>query len=109
RVGSQLAAHVMTILWVAAYCYGVVVEANGRLDFAQPHVYSATVLGRSAYRGRRNASYFLRLSAWGSAHEPTRVQFSRSLFYSVRLQQRICVALHPGALGMAWYTLDHCP
>jgi len=107
RIGARLRAHILLILWIAAYCFGVIVEANGRLDSASPRVYSAQVLGKSVSRGR-HTTYRLRLSAWGNLREPNSVAVSRAFYAQVQRQQRICVALHPGALAISWYRLNRC-
>ena len=108
RVGTHLRTYIFLVLWVAAYSAGAVIEANGLLDAAPPHVYSAQVLGKSITHGRRSTYYHLALSGWGGRRNGNSVAVSRSFYNSVEPRRWICVEVRPGALAIPWYLLTNC-
>jgi hypothetical protein len=108
RIGTHFRTYIFLVLWVAAYCAGVIIEANGLLDRAPPRIYSAQVLGKSISYGRRSTYYHLTLGRWGRKSDRNQVTVSRAFYAAVEPRRWICVEVRPGALAIEWYILTQC-
>ena len=80
-----------------------------QLDFSAGQVIPVQVLDKHEFRGRHSHSYDLSLPAWGPRTGPNAIEVSASTFNAVRIGENICISLHPGALGLPWFTSAVCP
>ena len=87
-----------------AYGYGVVVEANARLDRSPGIVYTATVQNKQIISGK-STTYELDLSSWGPKPETNKLDVSSSTYNQIQTGQKVQVKLKTGALGVRWYYL----
>jgi hypothetical protein len=111
--GANLArGRTMALLGVfccmSLYAYGSVSLANAGLDRALPERFHAVVLGKRITHGRYSTHWHLRLPPWGPQAEPSEAEVRASVYRAVQLGDSVCVDLHPGALGIAWYLVEHC-
>lgn len=90
-----------------AYGYGGGMEADALLDHAPAALYSANVAGKHVSSGR-STTYHLRLAPWGPQDKDDDVIVSPAVYRAVRTGDSVCLALKPGALGVAWYVVDAC-
>jgi len=90
------------------YGYGATVLANKLLDRAPPKMYLTFVYDRSVSRISRHIERDLRLGPWGPRKAPENVEVPRRVFDAVKADDSVCVMLHPGALGIAWFEVEPC-
>jgi hypothetical protein len=90
------------------YGYGFTVLANKLFDRAPPKTYLTFVLDRSVNKISRHIERDLRLGPWGPRKLPANVEVPRRVFDAVRVDDSVCVMLHPGALGIAWFEVEPC-
>ncbi len=63
--------------------------------------------GKHASGGKQTSRY-LELDPWGPVTERKDVAVGRRLHDAASTGDRVCVALHPGALGARWYVVLRC-
>lgn len=102
-------------LWVLAllaplfsvYPWGGLTLANALLDHGAPEVFRVAVRGKHVSEGK-HTSWNLELDPWGPVTERKDVDVGPRLYGAVSMGDRVCVALHPGALGTRWYVVRRC-
>ena len=87
-----------------AYGYGVIVEANARLDRSPGIPYTATVQNKQVISGR-STTYRLDLSSWGPKAGTNELDVSNSTYKQIKTGQTVQLNLKMGALGVRWYYL----
>ena len=102
RAQGALAAGVA----MAFLSYGAAAYVDALPNHAPAHVYVVAVEGKSISRGR-STSYDLALAPWGD--QPGReVSVSSDLYGQVDIGGDVCVARHPGDLGIPWFDIGIC-
>ena len=98
----------IVFLGASAYAYGAAFAANVFLDRSRPEVFTADVVGKRVSRGRPRTKWIVRLgpSEWGDPMNELLVP--PQLYESIEPGGTVCVLLRPGALGIAWFTLEAC-
>jgi hypothetical protein len=86
------------------YGYGVIVEANARLDRSPGIPYTATVQNKRVISGR-STTYRLDLSSWGPKAGTNELDVSSSTYKQIKTGQTVQLNLKMGALGVRWYYL----
>lgn len=89
------------------YGYGAFALANVRFDASPGRVLQVVVSGKHVSRGK-STSYLLELPPWGPRPSPSSVSVRRSLYDAAQPGEPVCIALHPGALQVPWYTVALC-
>ena len=92
----------------AFYGYGSVVLANKLLDRSSPKLYLTFVYDRSMHKVSRQMVWDLRLGPWGPRKEAQNVSVPRGLYEATRIDDGVCVLLHPGAFGIRWFEVATC-
>lgn len=89
----------------------VAVWANRSLDSAPAAGYSTHVTDKIARRHsrRRSRGPYLELAPWGPVTSSYRLSVNRATYAATQVGDRVCLALHPGALGARWYETVPCP
>ncbi|HEY2111657.1 MAG TPA: hypothetical protein VGH25_08010 [Dongiaceae bacterium] len=90
------------------YGYGSTVLANKILDQAPPKTYLTIVYDRSVNKISRHIERDLRLGPWGPRKAAANVEVPRRVFDAVRVDDSVCVLLHPGAFRIAWFEVEPC-
>jgi hypothetical protein len=90
------------------YGYGTTALANKLLDQAPPKMYLTFVYDRSVSKISRHIERDLRLGPWGPRKAPANVEVPRRVFDAVRVDDSVCVLLHPGAFRIAWFEVEPC-
>jgi hypothetical protein len=90
------------------YAHGAAFTANAFFDRSRPEVFTADVVGKRVSRGRPRTKWIVRLgpSEWGDPMNELLVP--PHLYESIEPGGTVCVLLRPGALGIAWFTLEAC-
>ncbi|WP_158817749.1 hypothetical protein [Methylocapsa sp. S129] len=106
----NLAGIGLLALTCALYAYGVIAQADVRLDDSQPTIYQATIMERLVSTGRGHAHTFV-LSDWGPDDDKMSGSFGvkPDLFDRFQEGDTICAFVKPGFLRLTWYALDGCP
>jgi hypothetical protein len=92
---------------ILAYGYGVCALGDAVLDRSDGASYTTTVDGKHVTSGR-NKRPMLRLAPWGPRAAEDNVAVPWDLYYRTNVGDKICVQLHPGALGVPWYRVTAC-
>jgi hypothetical protein len=98
-----LAAGVLT----GAYAFGVLAQANVRLDQSPQAVLRSHVLEKHLGHSRIT-TYRLALAPWGPLTTPEDATVPAEVYDRVQVDDTVCVRLHDGALGLAWYAVAAC-
>jgi hypothetical protein len=91
----------------AAYAFGVFANADTLADRARPQVFQTEVVDKSISTGR-SRSYHVKLAPWGPRTTTDTDDVTSGTYDDLHLGGRACVTLHPGALGVRWYTIAPC-
>jgi len=94
-------------LMSAFYGWGLAAAVDTLADRSEPQTYSAQVVGGHVSHGR-STSYYLALGPWGPNGVATSMKVSRSTYYATQRGEVVCLALHAGALHVAWYERVEC-
>lgn len=94
-------------------CLGaaIAIWVNRAFDTARPTGYSTHVTDKiERSHGRRRArGPYLVLAPWGPVVTPYRLSVNGGVYAAAAIGDRVCINLHPGALGARWYRADPCP
>jgi hypothetical protein len=102
-------AVVMMALIAFAYAYGVVAQADTRLDRAPPQRFTVPVLAKHLSGGTRSPlRRYLTVEPWGPRAEIDDITVDGETFNAVRRDASVCISLHPGTLGIPWYSATAC-
>jgi hypothetical protein len=97
---------VWVFLIVFTFMYGraAFVLGDRWLDRSPPTVYQATVIGKGVQAHKKGAdTYFAQLAAWGTVLSGSEVPITRNEYDTMTPDKSVvCIAAHPGALGLAW-------
>ena len=102
---SRLGTLLVFFLVCVAYGYGVVIEANARLDHSPGIPYNATIQSKEVISGK-STTYRLDLSSWGPKTGHNELDVSRATYKEIQTGQTVHLKLKRGALGVPWYYLD---
>jgi hypothetical protein len=93
---------VLLVFIAFPYAPSTIALADQAFDLAAPTPLRVPVTGKrmSAARGR---ILYLRVPPWGLRRRANEVEVRRELYDSVAAGSRVCLQVHPGALGMPWY------
>jgi hypothetical protein len=100
---------VMMLALSAAYGLGAGFAANRFLDQAPVRVYRTLVASKHTSTGKSGTTYYVDLDPWGPKTEVDSLEVSSRVYRSLQQGDPACLALHPGALKMGWYTMEACP
>jgi hypothetical protein len=87
-----------------AYGYGAGLQINALFDSGIAKSYPIRVLSTRSTAFAR----FLTVEPWGPKKWENNIMVRGSLYSHVHAGNVVCVHLHPGALGMAWYAVSSC-
>ncbi len=95
-------------LLAVTYGYGALLEANMLLAATSPKRFTAPIVNRERYRGRRYVTYDVVLGPWGGRPPEGTQVVSPELYYALRKQAVACVDLNTGAFGVEYYQIRAC-
>jgi hypothetical protein len=108
RVASPGTALTVVTICAAIYGYGATSVVDIQLDFSAGAVTPVQVLDKHVFHGRRSTSYNLYLPAWGPRAGPNSIEVSSATYHAVNIGESVCITLHPGAIGLPWFTSAAC-
>jgi hypothetical protein len=90
------------------YAAGLAPLLDSLADRAPPSgMFYAPIANRYSESGLR-LHYYVNLRPWGPIPQDTTVEVSALVYQHAEPGGLLCAALHPGALGMEWYTVSPC-
>jgi len=108
-VSSPRSVLTVVALCAALYGYGATSVVDIQLDFSAGEVTPVQVVGKHESRGSRSHTYDLDLPAWGPRTGPNSIEVSSAIYNAINIGDSICITLHPGAIGLPWFTSAVCP
>jgi len=103
RLSGRLQFGVTVAVIGALYAYGAFFVVDVNADGSRAKLVRVAVMGKHEEHGRDGSSQLLDLPAWGRGIKPASVVVDQSTYDALRPGDPVCVLLHPGALGFAWY------
>jgi hypothetical protein len=99
----------MTLAFMAfLYAAGLVPLLDKLADRSAPSgMFYAPIAGRHIEQGLRQ-HYYVSLKPWGPMLHDTIVEVPQMVYRRAQAGGQLCTTLHPGALGMEWYTVSLC-
>jgi hypothetical protein len=94
-------------LAVGAFAFGATSVADARFDPSDGSAARTTVADKYVGHGR-STSYNLKLAPWGPVSDVRTVSVSSTTYDALNPGDPVCLTLHPGGLGLAWYVLADC-
>jgi hypothetical protein len=107
KASPRWSSAIVILLAAGAYGFGAAACSDAVLDASAPTTYKPAVL-RKHVTGGRNRSYELTVDPWGARNSADDISVPLSVFNQARVGQPICVSVHAGALGSAWYRASSC-
>jgi hypothetical protein len=107
-VSSPGTALTVVVLCAATYGYGATSVVDIQLDFSAGQVTPVQVTGKYETHGQHSHSYNLNLPAWGPRPGPNTIEVSAATYRAVSIGDNVCLTLHPGAIGLPWFTSAAC-
>jgi len=107
KASPRWSSAIVILLAAAAYGFGAAASSDAVLDASAPATYKPAVLGKHV-TGGRNRSYELTVDPWGPRKSVDDISVPFTVFNQARVGQPICVSVHAGALGSAWYRASSC-
>lgn len=98
----------LAALLVAAYGFGITVEANALLDASRPMVYRTQVMSKHVSYGSKANRYLVKVLPWGPRQEPEDVIVPRALYDTLGAGSAICIMLRSGRFGIPWFVATGC-
>jgi hypothetical protein len=109
RLSGSLQLGVTVAVIGALYAYGALFVVDINLDGSPASVVRVAFAGKHEEQGKSGAAHYLDLPAWSPRAKATSVAVARATYDSVHLGDIVCILLHPGALGIAWYEVPVTP
>lgn len=94
----------MNAIFYFAYACGTLNYLNVALDNQPAKDIQVSVLKAEA----RKDSYSLTLGRWESREAGNTLDVPRRVYEQVKTEKRVCIQIHPGALGWSWYEVYPC-
>ena len=107
QLPKQLPTYAGLLAISIVYSWCAVTELNALLDGAPSTTYRTPVASRWT-TGSRSRAYYLRLAQWGPMPDVDDIRVNNYLYDRVVTGEVVCVALHPGVLGLRWYQVTEC-
>ncbi len=104
---DQIIGGVAIFLIGLAYGWGLISEANGKLDHSKPIVFHTKVLDKWRGSGKSH-SWNLTIEPWGPVKVEDNTDVGRIMYDRTQIGQVVCVSLYKGSLGFQRYTIDSC-
>jgi hypothetical protein len=102
------ATTVMLLAFVALpYGAGALVLADVQFDHQPAQTYQTQVLRKYITSGKHHTPYLV-LASWGPMTGGEKIAVTRAFYAHVQPEATVCMRLHRGALGLAWYGVDDC-
>ena len=98
---------VLFALIMASYGYGAGTLANALFDKSPAKSFQTRLQAKSISAGT-HPTYDLTLAPWGTKTDVDEVTVKALLYDRLAVGDKVCIALHQGALGAAWYKIDAC-
>lgn len=99
---------VLLVILAMLYGVGLVSSANTLLDRTQPTTYAVSVLSNQPTDNDYRKE-ILKLAPWGPIQKSNEIHVDSETLSKAKTTQRLCLALHPGFLRLAWYEPVPCP
>lgn len=107
-VASPWTLFMFLIGCAAVYGYGATVLADVQFDTSPGTPTTAAVLGKHIASGR-STTYYLDVGPWGPRTRPNSISVSSGDYRALNAGDSLCIGLHPGFLGLPWFTAHPCP
>jgi len=91
-----------------AYGWGVVTEADARLDLSPASAVPVPVVRKWASAGRPE-TYNVALASWGQGASNVNVTIPAAFYRKISVGDLVCVTPRSGALRIRWFDLGFCP
>ena len=107
RAGANLKFLRKTFTWAGGAMVVLVflLLVNGRFDTRPPSIENSVVTRKSVAHGRGGTHYTIHVSpSWRVGREEEKLSVSGRTFVAVSIGQAVAVEVHPGALGLPWFT-----
>jgi hypothetical protein len=110
RLSGRLQFGVTVAATAAVYAYSALFVVDLNADGSRPTLLRVILAGKHEAAGRNGPkSQIFDLPAWGPAIESTSVVVDQPTYDAVQPGEPVCVLLHPGTVGIAWYQVRVCP
>lgn len=86
-----------------SYAWGALAQINVQLDFQRPVVDWVEVTGK------RTGKYDYTLEFEEREGLPSDGDVAQRFYDGVKVGDRVCLLVYPGALGARWFDVAHCP
>ena len=107
RAGANLKLLRKTFTWAGGAMVVLVflLLVNGAFDTHPPSIENSVVTRKSVAHGRGGTYYTVRVSpSWRTGREEEKLSVGGRTFAAVSIGQAVAVEVHPGALGLPWFT-----
>lgn len=108
-VKSSAAVWLLTMPCMVLYSGETLAMMNGLLDIANPKFYHLVVQRKHNTTGK-GATYWFETIGRSDEHYdgPTSLQVSPRLYRRERVNDTVCVSVHPGAFHWRWHSVESC-
>jgi hypothetical protein len=108
-VRKSLNARVGYLVTMSFYGGALAVFGTIWFDSAAPQIFTRPVLEKRFNSiGKYTAVHYVKVGSWGPYTEPAEVEVTRNFDETHKVGEPVCIYLHPGALGLSWYTAGDC-
>jgi hypothetical protein len=107
RAGTNLKLLRKTFTWAGGAMVALVflLLVNGAFDTHPSSIEDSVVTRKSVAQGRGGTHYTIRVSpSWRAGREEEKLSVNGRTFVAVSIGQAVAVEVHPGALGLPWFT-----
>jgi multisubunit Na+/H+ antiporter MnhB subunit len=107
RAGANLKLLRKTFTWAGGAVVSLVflLLVNGAFDTHPSSIENTVVTRKSVAHGRGGNHYTIRVSpSWRPGRKEEKLSVSGRTFAAVSIGQAVAVEVHPGALGLSWFT-----
>ena len=107
RAGANLKLLRKTFTWAGGAMIALVflLLVNGGFDTHPSSIENSVVTRKSVAHGRGGTHYTIRVSpSWRLGREEEKLSVSGRTYLAVSIGQAVAVEVHPGTLGLPWFT-----
>jgi hypothetical protein len=91
---------------VSLYSYAGTYAANCTYDSSEPEVFTTQVLGKTALKGKRTTSYYVKVAPWGHHYDVESISVPRAQYNELAVGDSIEIDVKKGLFNIPWYYIE---
>lgn len=103
---SKTWIYLSLIFNIFLYSYAGTYGANCVYDKSEPTIYNAEVVEKRISKGRRNTSYYVKVTPWGHHYDKEEISVPSIQYDKIQVGQTVKIDRKEGLFNIPWYYIE---